>query len=171
MAEIAAIDDLFHIFVSFRVELDMVPEDLFLFFELMPQTVIAKTVFENRIILEKGGNMLQIARCKDSFKFLIVLFLIQVPDAVEQTENIADRLRQPVADCRYNRRTAMIVELFFQNAAAVACGQRLQMEKFVFSLFELLFQKAPPISFVANFNRQGSKESRRFVSVMNGKKR
>ncbi len=72
----------------------------------------------------------------------------------------------------------MIVELFFQNAAAVACGQRLQMEKFVFSLFELLvksklllFQKAPPISFVANFNRQGSKESRRFVSVMNGKKR
>ena len=32
----------------------------------------------------------------------------------------------------------MIVELFFQNAAAVACGQRLQMEKFVFSLFELL---------------------------------
>ena len=74
MAEIAAIDDLFHIFVSFRVELDMVPEDLFLFFELMPQTVIAKTVFENRIILEKGGNMLQIARCKDSFKFLIVLF-------------------------------------------------------------------------------------------------
>ena len=67
MAGITAIDDLFYIFVSFRVELDMVTEDLFLFFKLISQTVKAKTILENRIILEKVGNMLQVTRGEEGF--------------------------------------------------------------------------------------------------------